>query len=93
MNLWWKSFSYFKLFFSTETISYFFKYMFVLATQFYKIDHAHASSNSLVKEAHEYCFARKVGVILHSMSVDNIFMCWRSSLPINMLIIDVTLIF
>ena len=65
--------------------------MFVLATQFYKIDHAHAS-NSLVKEAHEYCFAREVGVILHSMSIENIFMCWRSSLPIDILIIDVTLI-
>ena len=36
---------------NTETISYFFKYMFVLATQFHKIDHAHAS-NPLVKEAH-----------------------------------------
>ena len=38
---------------NTETISYFFEYMFVLATQFqfHKIDHAHAS-NPLVKEAH-----------------------------------------
>ena len=42
--------------------------MFVIATQFCKINYANAS-NSLEKEAREYCFARLVGVTLHGMSL------------------------
>ena len=60
-------------------------------TQFQKIDHAHAS-HLLVTEAREF-FAPYLGVTLHSMSVVNFFIFWRSSDSITMIIIDGTSIF